>query len=429
MLIHFSVFAYSYLQIYVRKELLIFGYSPHDYLTSLYSCFTISDAVLKSTALTLASAMRPATQRGSQAKSEIYGKFSFNTFAAKSFFDEYEKTFTNDHFELFKTYLLAYTQSTLVLTKGEKVTKKKVTKKNDLAEAGHVNKEGEVADYQPCSRELLIKLTDTYIVDERKGAEYSEPMEYNAQYDGIPYSGVADHSIKAVGIRAFILVWEDKIDLSTTPLHNRAVNQTALEILGEVSRLRIGDYTIPEKYCGILTSGTDWILVSYLCRRDSWRHSEMVSTVAEGVIAEVARLLAYALVCANAVLGLVKNATPFSHRLPSHKESDDGEDGNISEESHDGDDKNDEEDKISHYLLERSNISKPTNNGAVGSCRNGGSGKKTNDGENSGKRSSLSDCGRYQTLTSKLLRDRENIRPNKFFFELNKAASSFFFKN
>lgn len=99
----------------------------------------------------------------------------------------------------------------------------------------------------------------------------------------------------------------------------------------------------------------------------------MVSNVAEGssvidecVIAEVARLLAYVLVCANAVLGLVKNVTPFFHR-------------------HCG---------------------------------------------SSGKRSSLSDCGRYQTLTSKLLRDREDTQPNKLFPELCKAAiTNFFFQN
>lgn len=149
-----------------------------------------------------------------------------------------------------------YTQSILGLTKGKEVTKKKVTKKKDLAEAGHVNKKGEVADYQPCSTELLIKLTNNYFVDERKGAEYSEPIEYYALYDGIPYSGLADHTIKAVGIRAFILVWEDKVDLSRTALQNGAVNQAALEILGDVSRLRKEDFTIPEEYCGILTNGT-----------------------------------------------------------------------------------------------------------------------------------------------------------------------------
>jgi hypothetical protein len=428
MFIHLSAFAYPHPQMYVRIELRNFVYPPHDNLTSLFSSFISSDALLDRMALTLACAMPPATQHGSQAKSEIYHNFSFMTYSAGSFYDKNENTFTEDLVESFKTHLLLYTQQILGLMKGKKVTRKK-----DLAEAGNVNKKGEVADYEPCSKELLTNLTNIYFVGERKGAEYSKPMMYNALFDGIPYRGVADHSIKYVEIRAFILVWEDKMDLSTDALHNRAVNQTALEILGEVSRLTKAGFPVPEEYCGIITNGTDWILVSYLCKHDRWRHSNMVSTVAEGssvidesVIAEVVRLLAYAFVCANSVLSLVRNNTPMSHRLSSHEETDDGEDGNDFEESHDG---NDEEDEIS-LLFERSNISKPTQNGAVGGCRKGGAVKNTKDGGSSGKCSSLSDCGRYQIPTSKLLRDRENMHPNMLTFELRKATRTrFFFKN
>ena len=385
-------------------------------------------------ALTLASAMPPDTQFGSQAKSEIYHKFSFMTFPARSFFDENEKTFTGDLLELFKTQLLVYTRQILRLTNG-----KKVTKKMDLAaenKASKVKKKGEVSDYQPCSKDLLTELISAYFVDERKGAEYSKPITYDVLFGGIPYRGVADHSIKDAVIRAFILVWEDKIDLSTTALQVKAVNQAALEVLGEVSRLTKAGFDIPEEYCGIVTNGTDWILVSYLCRHKRWRHSDMVSTVAEGqsdiyenVIVEVARLLAYAFVCANSVLGIVNKATPFSHRLSSHEETDDGTDGNDFKDSEDEEDVNDEVDEISRSF-ETSTISKPTNDGAVGSCQKDGSGKGTNGGGSSGKGSSHSDFGRYQILTSKLLRDKENIHPNKLSFGLNKAASTnFFFKN
>jgi hypothetical protein len=382
-------------------------------------------------ALTLASAMPPDTQFGSQAKSEIYHKFSFMTFPARLFFDEDEKTFTEDLLELFKTQLLMYTRRILRLTKG-----KKVTKKMDLAaenKDSKVHKKGEVSDYQPRSKDLLTKLINAYFVDERKGAEYSKPITYDVLFGGIPYRGVADHSIKDAVIRAFILVWEDKIDLSTPALQNKAVNQAALEVLGEVSRLTKAGFNIPEEYCGIVTNGTDWILVSYLCRHKRWQHSEMVSTVDEGcsdisenAIVEVARLLAYAFVCANSVLGIVNKATPFSHRLPSHEETDDGTDENYYKEPDDEEDEKDEVDEISHSF-ETSSISKPTNNGAVGSRQKDGSGKGTNGGGSSGNGTSHSD---YQILTSKLLLDKENIHPNKLSFGLNKAASTnFFFKN
>jgi hypothetical protein len=390
-------------------------------------------------AITLASAMPPVTQFGSQAKSEIYHKFSFMTFPARLFFDEGEQTFTKDLLELFKTQLLVYTRQILQLSKG-----KKETKKNDLAaenKASKVDKKGEVSDCQPCSKELLIKLINAYFVDERKGAEYSKPIIYDVLFGGIPYRGVADHSIKDAVIRAFILVWEDKIDLSTNALQNKAVNQAALEVLGEVSRLTKAGFDTPVEYCGIVTNGTDWILVSYLCRSNRWRHSEMVSTVEEGcsdisenVIVEVARLLAYAFVCANSVLGIVNKATPFSHRLSSHEETDDGTDENYykepdDEEDEKEEDEKDEVDKISRSL-ETSSISKPTNNGAVGSRQKDGSGKRTNGGGSSGKGCSHSDFGIYQILTSELLLDKENIHPNKLSFGLNKAASTnFFFKN
>lgn len=383
-------------------------------------------------ALTLASAMPPDTQFGSQAKSEIYHKFSFMTFPARLFFDEDEKTFTEDLLELFKTQLLMYTRRILRLTKGKKVTKKmnlEAQNKNNK-----VDKKGEVSDYQPHSKDLLTKLIDAYFVDERKGAEYSKPITYDVLFGGIPYRGVADHSIKDAVIRAFILVWEDKIDLSTPALQVKAVNQAALEVLGEVSRLTKAGFDIPEEYCGIVTNGTDWILVSYLCRLRRWRHSNMVSTVDEGcsdisknVIVEVARLLAYAFVCANSVLGIVNKATPFSHRLSSHEETDDATDENDYKESDDEEDN--DVDEISH-LFETSTISKPTKNGAVGSRQKDGSGKGTNGGGSSGKGSSHSDFSGYQSLTSELLLDKENIHPNKLSFGLNKAASiNFFFKN
>lgn len=72
MFIHLSAFAYPHPQMYVRIELRNFVYPPHDNLTSLFSSFISSDALLDRMALTLACAMPPATQHGSQAKSEIY---------------------------------------------------------------------------------------------------------------------------------------------------------------------------------------------------------------------------------------------------------------------------------------------------------------------------------------------------------------------
>ena len=60
-------------------------------------------------ALTLASAMPPATQNGSQAESVIYIDFSFCTFLARSFYDEKEETFTEDLSDIFKKLLLVYT--------------------------------------------------------------------------------------------------------------------------------------------------------------------------------------------------------------------------------------------------------------------------------------------------------------------------------
>ena len=78
----------------------------------------------------------------------------------------------------------------------------------------------------------------------------------------------------------------------------------------------------------------------------------MVLSVAEGstnvdnnVIVENVRLLAYAFISANSVLRLTRDCTPFSHKLHSHKEVDDGN-GSDFEEFHDGDDENDEEDVI-----------------------------------------------------------------------------------
>ena len=154
----------------------------------------------------------------------------------------------------------------------------------------------------------------------------------------------------------------------------------------------------------------------------------MVSFVAGGsseyddnVIAEVVRLLAYAFICLNSLLCMTKKFTPYTHTLQSHEETDDGNGGDF-EESHDGEDGNDEEDVISH-LLETSNISKHTNIGVVGSSQKGGGGKSTKDCGSSGKDSSLIDCGRYRSLTSKLLQERENTHPNRLTLGLNKSAS------
>ena len=189
------------------------------------------------------------------------------------------------------------------------------------------------------SKKLHKDLIALYFLDSRSGAEFSNALKYEIIFHGKKYKGFSDHATKVTGKNLCILVWEDKFDpLQAETSFHKHVCQTGLEILGELKRLEVTRKCFPKEYCGILTNGRDWVLVSCTIEgaghgRKSWWHSEIVSTFKktenpndkpvadEFAIAIVAKLLLYAFDRANSILNAVKNPLPV--RLSSTPEEPD----------------------------------------------------------------------------------------------------------
>ena len=71
--------------------------------------------------------------------------------------------------------------------------------------------------------------------------------------------------MKATNTNLCVLVWDDKFDsLVSGGDFLKAICQTGLEILGELRRLQTMRRIVPKEYCGVLTNGRDWVLVSCL---------------------------------------------------------------------------------------------------------------------------------------------------------------------
>ena len=176
--------------------------------------------------------------------------------------------------------------------------------------------------------------------------EYSKAAKCTAVINDRKYCGFADHVIKVTGRCLNALVWEDTFDnLSFEGGLQPAICQTGLEIEGEMTRL--AQYRIyPEEYCGILTNGRDWILVSCVVNNGEKfrRHSLPLSTVIkatsgssysldEVAIASVASLLVYAFNCARSISKLIKSSglippspLPFTPGEPADEDYDSGDD-------------------------------------------------------------------------------------------------------
>ena len=196
----------------------------------------------------------------------------------------------------------------------------------------------------------------------------------------------------------------------------KAICQTGLEILGELTSLQTMRRIVPKEYCGILTNGRDWVLVSCLIsetRKKSWRHSSTLCVVKDGnagsnqvadddAIASVAKLLEYAFNRANSILALINSH--LSCRLSS-----------TPEEAADGDVDSDDEVGKTCDMLESTDVF----NAAIGSSRRdgGGSGKGYKGGGGSGNSRRHSGADKYLTLTIEMkhLHDKENMDIDKFY--------------
>ena len=136
------------------------------------------------------------------------------------------------------------------------------------------------------------------------------------------YRGYTDHAVKATNTNLCVLVCDDKFDSLVSGCDFlKAICQTGLEILGELRRLQTMRRIVPKEYCGVLTNGRDWVLVSCLISESGkkrWRHSSQLCVVKDGnpgsnpvvddiAVAIVANLLEYAFDCANSVLALVNS--------------------------------------------------------------------------------------------------------------------------
>jgi hypothetical protein len=348
-----------------------------------------SNAEIRSTVL---NALSPSTKNGSAVEPEVYCDFFFATFNATEFshnvtdgtllklFSEYSNS------TFFKERLMYYTGRILALSHGIKET---------------VDRAGEVSELQPLSKIFLEELIKNFFVGNRNGAIYAKPLLYRTVFNRVPYKGKTDHTISAEGRSVFVFVWEDKIHLNSDADRCKAITQTALEIHGELTRLRESLGITPVEYCAIVTNGMDFFLVS--CRYEMgerrWRHSNMVSTVIEGseeirheVIDQVVQLIAYAFVCANDILALIGKVPACSPRPPTIEETREGDE--------------DVED-LSRALRDKTNISDRGRGRGRGRGQRGG----TKGGAVSGKGTCLSDFNEYEILTIARVdyHDKENI--------------------
>ena len=253
---------------------------------------------------------------------------------------------------------------------------------------------------------------------------YSAALKYEIYFHDKKYTGYSDHAVKVKDRNLCVLVWEDKFD-SHVPGGDflKAICQTGLEILGELRRLQTMRRIFPKEYCGVLTNGRDWVLVSCLISESgekSWRHSRTLCVVKDGnsgsnpvadddAVASVAKLLEYAFDRANSILALINS--PQSFRLSS-----------TPEESADGDVDDDDEVGKTCDMLESTDVF----NAASSSTRRdgGGSGKGHKGGGDSGNGRCHSGADKFFTLTSdmKRLHDKENMDINKSHLEQKKNA-------
>ena len=356
-----------------------------------------SNAEIRST---VENALLPGTINGSAVEPEVYSDFFFATFNATEFshnvtdgtllklFSEYSKSI------FFKERLMNYTRGILAPSDGIKET---------------VDRAGEVSEVQPLSRGFLEELINNFFVGERKGAIYAKPLLYRTVFNRIHYKGKTDHTISAEGRSLFVLVWEDKIHLNSDTHICKAISQTALEIHGELTRLRESLGITPVEYCAIATNGTDFFLVS--CRFEMgerrWRHSNMVSTVIEGseeireeAIDQVVQLIAYAFVCANDILALIGKVPACPPRPPTIEETGEGDD---------------DVDKLSSAFRDLTNIGRGRGRGRGRGQRGG-----TKGGAVSGKGTCLSDFNEYEILT--IARVDHHDKENKPIDSRTKAA-------
>ena len=310
----------------------------------------------------------------------------------------------------------------------EKFTSRSMTYTNKYL-AKYINNMGkseksEKQSVSTISKTFLEDIIDFYF--KRGSVEYSTLMKYEIDFHDRKYTGYSAHAVKVKNKNLCILVWEDKFDsLVSGSDFLKAICQTGLKILGELERLQMTRRIVPNEYCGVLTNGRDWVLVSCLISESGekkWRHSMKLCTVKDGnpgsnpvaddvAIASVAKLLEYAFDCASSILALIDN--PQSFQLPS-----------TPEEAADGDVDNNSDDEFGKTcdILESTNVF----NTASGSTRRdgGGSGKGHKGGGSSGKGRCHSDADKFLTLTSEMkhLHDKENMDINKFHWEQKKIA-------
>ena len=279
-------------------------------------------------------------------------------------------------------------------------------------------------DTQPLSKDLLKVLIKNFFIDEREGPEYSKAVLYHTVFNFVPYKGIGEHAISTGKKGAtFILVWKDKIRLDSEANIESAISQAALEVKGEIPRLEKSLNIFRIEYCGILTNGTEFILVSgyHVMAELKWRHSNTVSIAGEGTshikdeeIAKVVLLLAYAFTCANKVFDLIRNAPVPGPQHPPIEEAD----------------RDDQVEEI-RVLFDSTNLNeRPNRSGSSGVRSHGGNlkgGRGTNktgtsSRADSGKNNCFRDFNTYQILTSerKQLHDKENVPFNS----LSKAAST-----
>ena len=240
------------------------------------------------------------------------------------------------------------------------------------------------------SRLFLQKLTSIYFDGE--DLYYSSAMTFEAVIHDRKYRGLADHTVKERGENLYVLVWEDKFDdLSEGDKLAQAIGQTGLEIEGEMRRLEEGQNPIfPAEYCGILTNGRDWFLVScvVLNSRKYWRHSLRLSTARkesstdtylfyEDAIDPVANLLLYAFNCARSIHDMIKSRRllPPSRLPPTPEER--------AEEDDDSGDDGDDIRKVSD-ALQKTGISDNTRSRTRADGKDGANSGKSDQGSGKG---------------------------------------------
>ena len=301
----------------------------------------------------------------------------------------------------------------------KKYMKKYLTKRiNNMGRSEKTEKQS----VSTISKIFLVDIIAFYFAAGSVG--YSAALKYEIHFHDKKYRGCTDHSVKANNTNLCVLVWEDKFDpLVSGGDFFKAICQTGLEILGELRRLQTMRRIVPKEYCGVLTNGRDWVLVSCLISESgekSWRHSSPLCVVNDEIpginpviddiaVARVAKLLEYAFDCANSILALINS--PPSFRLPS-----------TPEESADGDVDSDDEVEKTCDMLESADVF----NAASGCTRRdgGGSGKGHKGGGGSENGRCRSGADKFLTLTTEMKRihDKENMDINKFHLEQKRTA-------